>query len=146
MNRMQFSIDIKAPREKVWDTIIGAETYRQWTSVFSPDSHVDTDWKEGSKAIFGDGKGNGMVSMIEKNIPNQFLSIKHLGVIKNGVEDTESEEVKLWAGALENYTLEENNGTTTLRIDMDSNEDFIDFFTNTWPKALEKVKEISESN
>ena len=36
---------------------------------------METDWKKGSRAIFGDGKGSGMVSEIEEVIPNQFLSI-----------------------------------------------------------------------
>jgi uncharacterized protein YndB with AHSA1/START domain len=145
MDKMQFSIEIQAPPEKVWETMLGEETYKQWTSAFAADSQVITDWKEGSKAVFGDGKGSGMLSRIEKNVPNRFLSIKHLGMIKNGVEDTESEEVKSWAGALENYTLEEVNGSTTLRIEMDISEPFKDYFTETWPKALAKLKEISES-
>jgi hypothetical protein len=145
MDKMQFSIEIQAPPEKVWETMLGEETYKQWTSAFAADSQVITDWQEGSKAVFGDGKGSGMLSRIEKNVPNRFLSIKHLGMIKNGVEDTESEEVKSWAGALENYTLEEVNGSTNLRIEMDISEAFKDYFIETWPKALAKLKEISES-
>ncbi len=45
---------------------------------------------------------------------------------------------------MENYTLKENGGTTELNIDMDSNAEFKNYFSETWPKALEKVKELSE--
>jgi hypothetical protein len=40
-----------------------------------------------------------MVSTIVENKPNEFMSIKHLGTIKNGVEDLDNEENKQWAGA-----------------------------------------------
>ena len=74
------------------------------------------------------------------------MSFKHLGVVKNGVEDTESESVKSWAGATENYTLIEENGKTKLVVDMDSTDEFKDYFLKTWPVALEKVKELAEKN
>lgn len=144
MQRLNFSAKIKASKEKVWDVLLGAETYPKWTSVFAPDSQVQTDWKEGSKALFLDGRGNGMVSKIAKNVPNEYISIKHLGIMNNGVEDTESEEVKKWAGAEENYTLKESGGVTDLFIEMDSADDYKDYFQKTWPAALDKVKELSE--
>lgn len=144
MKKQTFNILIDASPGKVWNTLLGEETYPLWTSVFAEGSTVKTDWKEGSKALFLDGKGEGMVSVIDKNIPNEFLSIKHLGMIKNGVEDMESEEVKKWSGALENYILKPSNGRTELIIDMDMSEEFKDYFLTTWPKALEKVKELAE--
>jgi hypothetical protein len=146
MERLNFSIKVNAPKEKVWETMLGDKTYPQWTAVFAEGSRAETDWQKGSKAIFGDGKGNGMVSTIAENRPNEYLSIKHLGMIKNGVEDTTSEEVKGWAGAMENYTLKETNGVTEVTVEMDSDPGFKDYFTQTWPKALDKVKEIAEKN
>lgn len=145
MERLNFTANINAPKEKVWGVLLGTETYPKWTAVFAPDSQAQTDWKEGSKALFHDGKGNGMISRIAKNIPNNYLSIHHLGMIRNGVEDTESEEVKKWAGAEENYTLKDSGGGTELLIEMDSAEDFKDYFLKTWPAALDKVKELCEN-
>ncbi len=146
MEKLNFSIEIRAPKQKVWKVLFDDATYRNWTSVFAPDSYAETDWKEGSKALFIDGKGNGMISRIAKNEPNRFLSIEHLGMIKDGVEDLESEDVKKWAGAKENYTLAESGGTTSLKVDIDSYSEWKDYFSKTWPKALEKVKELSENN
>src|SRR4051812_48600251 len=99
MKKQAFKITINATPEKVWEVIIGEQTYPMWTAAFAEGSQVETDWKEGSKAIFGDGKGSGMLAVIERNVPNQFLSIRHIGEVKDGVEDTESERVKSWAGA-----------------------------------------------
>ncbi len=144
MQTLNFSIKIKAPKEKVWNVLLDDKTYRVWTSEFSPGSHAITDWKKGSKALFLDGKGQGMVSTIADNRPNEYLSIKHLGIIKDGVEDFDSAAVKAWAGAEENYTIKENGGITELRIDMDSDDEYKEYFLKTWPKALEKLKELSE--
>ena len=146
MEKLKFTTNIRAPRKKVWDVMLNDDTYRIWASVFMPGSYAETDWKEGSKALFLGQDGSGMVSRIEKNIPNEYLSIQHLGFIKDGVEDLTSEKVKQWSGAHENYTLKENNGVTEVLVELDSDDEFKDYFGSTWPKALEKVKELSEKN
>lgn len=52
---MDFNVEINASKEKVWDVLLGKETYPQWTKTFSEDSNVITDWQKGSKALFHDG-------------------------------------------------------------------------------------------
>jgi hypothetical protein len=79
--------------------------------------------------LFLDGKGSGMFSMINKNIPNEYMSIKHLGVIKNGVEEINTSSD--WYGALENYTLQTVDGKTQVTVDMDITEEFIDYMEST---------------
>ena len=146
MIKQHFEITINASPEKVWNILIGEETYPEWAAVFCEGSTVETDWKKGSRAIFGDGKGSGMVSEIEEVVPNKFLSIKHLGEIKDGVEDTISDQVKSWSGAHENYTLTPVDGGTNWEVTMDTVEDFKDWMLEVWPKALAKVKEMAEAS
>jgi hypothetical protein len=85
-----------------------------------------------------------MVSRIDDLVPNEFMSFQHLGEVKNGVEDTTSERVQQWSGGRENYTLQNADGKTELTVDLDMVEEFKDYFTGTFPKALAKVKELSE--
>ena len=146
MEKQSFKISIDAPREKVWKTLWEDETYRAWTSAFAEGSCAETDWKKGSKVLFHDGKGSGMVSRIEDNKPNEFMSFEHLGMVKDGVEDTTSEKVKAWAGAHENYTLKSVGEKTELTVDMDINDEWKDYFMTTWPKALDKLKDLAEKN
>jgi uncharacterized protein YndB with AHSA1/START domain len=146
MEKQKFSIAIDAPKEKVWETLWNDSTYRQWTAPFSPDSHAITDWRQGSKVLFTDGKGSGMVARIAENKPNEFMSIEHLGMVKNGVEDTTSDEVKSWAGAHEDYYLKTVDGKTQLEVVMDLNEEYAAMFKDIWPKALAKLKELAEKN
>ena len=103
MLNMNFSIDINVPKEKVWNALWEDASYREWTSAFMEGSYAVTDnWKEGTKVLFLDPKGSGMVSMVAEDKPYGFMSFKHLGEVIDGVEDTTSDKVKQWAGALEN--------------------------------------------
>ncbi len=148
MEKINFAISINAKQEKVWNTLWQDASYRKWTSAFSESSYAVTDnWKEGTKVLFLDAKGSGMVSMVAKNKPNTYMSFKHLGEIKDGIEDTTSERVQQWNGAMENYTLTETPDGTDLKIELEGNipGEFKDYFLNTWPKALEKVKELAEN-
>ncbi|MCF7831887.1 MAG: SRPBCC domain-containing protein [Candidatus Pacebacteria bacterium] len=149
MQKIHFSIIINAPREKVWNTMLEDATYRQWTTAFNPGSYFKGSWEEGSKILFlgpnpdGNGEG-GMVSRIKENRLYEFVSIEHLGMINNGVEDTTSEEVKKWTPAFENYTFASVDGGTKVSVDMDINDDYKTMFEEMWPKALQILKELSE--
>ena len=147
MENMNFSVDINASKEKVWDAFWEDASYRKWTSAFMEGSYAVTDnWKQGTKVLFLDPKGSGMVSMVAENEPYRFMSFKHLGEVIDGVEDTTSDKIKQWSGALENYTLTETGSGTHLDVYMQGNlsKDFKAYFSATWPKALQKLKEIAE--
>lgn len=144
MTRLTFNTTIDAPKDVVWRTLLDDDTYRKWTSAFQEGSYAKTDWKEGSKALFLTPKGEGMVSRIAEHRPQEFLSLEHLGIVRNGVEDTTSEDARKWAGARENYRLQEHAGRVTLTIDMDSADDYKKYFEETWPKALAALKDLSE--
>jgi uncharacterized protein YndB with AHSA1/START domain len=144
MQRKTFEIAIDAPRQKVWETLWGAKTYPKWTSAFAPGSRVKTDWQPGSRTLFLDMNGDGMISEIAQKREPEFLSFRHLGEIKDGKEDTESDRVKAWAGATEDYTLTERDGKTEISVSMDIDPEYSDFFEKTWPRALEHLRSISE--
>ncbi|MDX5396685.1 MAG: SRPBCC domain-containing protein, partial [Hymenobacteraceae bacterium] len=109
-------------------------------------SSAETDWQEGSKIHFLNGEGGGMYSVVAKNQPNEYMSIKHLGEVKDGKEQPISEEVESWSGSMENYRLTQQGNTTNLSVELDTVESFEDFMNQTFPKALEKVKELAETN
>lgn len=145
---MHFEINIGATPERVYRTMLAEKTYAEWTSVFNPSSHFKGSWDKGSRIIFigsgQDGSVAGMVSRIKENVPSRFVSIEHLGLIENSMEIYSGENVEKWAGALENYTFIENNGSTLLEVDMDIDNDYRSYFDTKWPEALAKLKEICE--
>ena len=148
MSKLNFSIVINAPISKVWDTMLEDKTYRIWTEEFSPGSHYIGNWEQGSKILFlgpsNDGKLAGMVSRIKENKLHKYISIEHLGEVYDGVEDTTSDRVKVWAGALENYTFINKDGKTELVVDLDINAEFKEMFEGIWPKALQILKSLCE--
>jgi hypothetical protein len=145
MEKLKFKIGINAPKGKVWDTLWNDRTYPEWTRAFSEGSRAKTDWKQGSKVHFLGAKDEGMYSIIDRVIPNELMSFKHLGVIKDGVELPNDEESKKWSGSNENYLLNEKNGKTELEVELDVTDEFKDYFSDTFPKALERVKDIAEN-
>ncbi len=150
MEKLHYTIVINAPKEKVWDTMLADQTYREWTSVFNAGSYFKGDWSQGSKILFlgpdpVTGEEGGMVARIAENKPYEFVSVEHLGFYKDGVEDTESEEVKKWAHATENYTFKEVDGGTEVQVDLQGNAEMAEMFNETWPLALQKLKALAEA-
>lgn len=151
MKKLQFKKEIKASAQKVYETMLGLKTkstYEYWTAAFNPTSTYEGNWEKGSKILFvgedENGKKGGMVSEIIEHNPGSFVSIRHYGFLDGDTEITTGEQVEQWAGGHENYNFQEKNGITTVIVDMDSIDDYLDYFNNTYPKALDKLKEISE--
>jgi uncharacterized protein YndB with AHSA1/START domain len=148
LQTIHFEITIVATPEAVFQKMLQKPGYEQWTKVFSPTSTYNGTWEKGSKIIFlgTDEQGNtgGMVSRIRDMVPGQYVSIEHIGILKDGIEVFEGPDVESWAGALENYTLIPNGNQTVVKIELDSNPDFLDYMNNTWPPALAELKKICE--
>ena len=86
-----------------------------------------------------------MFSTIDRKIANECMWFKHLGTAKDGKEQPEDEASKNWRGARENYTLKEIDEVTELSVAIDVTENEEQYFRDIFPKALEKVKSLSES-
>ena len=148
MKTLHFSILINASREKVWHAMFDDQPYREWTKAFGG-GYYKGSWEKESKILFlgpdpKTGEEGGMVSRIAENIPHEFISIEHLGIVQNGVEDTTSEEAKKWAPAFENYTLKDKDGATEVLVDMDVDEAESEEFERMWPDALRRLKALAE--
>ena len=140
MKKLQFTIEINASKEKVWDALWNDQNYRNWTSVFHEGSHYESDLHEGSEFFFLGPEKSGMYAKIEKLVPNEKMYFLHLGEYKDG----EKQEGTFGEEAIEQYDLVEKGGKTELTVTMNVPEDYIPYFAETFPKALGKVKELAE--
>ena len=149
MQKLHFSMLINAPKDKVWHAMLDDQPYREWTNAFNEGSYYKGSWEKGSKILFlgpdpNTGEEGGMVSRIAENKPYEFISIEHLGIVQNGVEDTTSEAARKWAPAFENYTFNDKDGATEVLVDIDIEDEHVQMFNEMWPEALRKLKELAE--
>lgn len=144
MTDLHYATQINAPREKVWNVMLGDATYREWTSVFMPGSYYQGDWSQGSKMLFlgpgADGqKDGGMAAIVKENRPQEFISLEYHAEIRDGVE------VPMEGNGFENYTLQDKDGGTEVSIDLlNLPDEYVGMFNDAWPQALEKIKELAE--
>lgn len=144
--KLQWTIDIAAPVATVWSRMLDLESYKDWTSAFGAGSYYVGSWDQGARIVFTAPPGeDGMLAEIAENRRHQRLSIRHIGVLAGGVEDTESEMVRAWAPAYETYTFETTPTGTHLVVDLDITDEYAAMMQETWPKALDRLREISEA-
>lgn len=139
---MQFSIEIYAAKEKVWDTLWQDETLRDWAGIIDPGTYMVGELKEGNEVQYISGNGYGVTSLVEKLTRGEFLLLRHQAdTQKSGTQ----ERAKEWTGGTESYSLTENDGATTLTVAFDVPPELEEYFTVTYPKALERIKVLTES-
>lgn len=139
---MQFSIKIKSPREKVWSTLWENKSLRDWGNIIDEGLYMVGEMKEGNEVQFiSSASGYGVMSLIEKLTPNEFVLFRQMADTK---ENGEQEREKEWAGGTESYSLTEKHSVTTLTVEIDVPLGQEETFKVRFPKALERVKILAE--
>ena len=142
MQKQQFSIKIKAPRERVWHPLGRDKRLRDWANIIDEGMYMVGEMKEGNEVQFiSSVSGYGVTSLVEKLVQNEFVSFRQMADTKNSGE---REREKEWTGGTESYSLAENDGVTTLTVDIDVPPGQEETFKVRFPKALERVKILAE--
>ena len=151
MENLTYSIAINAPKETVWHTMLDLDTYKQWTDPFYPGSYYEGSWEQGSDIRFvaeTDGSIGGIYGRLAESELYKYVSVEYTGVIVDGQVVTEGEEAEVLIGAHENYRFTENDGVTTVDVELTNpkgGQEMAEMFNGTWPKALERLKELAEA-
>jgi len=144
MQKQQFSIEIKASRERVWNTLWEDKTFRNWGNIIDEGQYMVGEIKEGNEVQFiSSSSGYGVTSLIEKLVPNEFVSFRQMADTK---DSGESKREKEWTGGEESYSLAEHDSVTTLTVDIDVPSGLEEMFKDRFPKALERIKFIAEKD
>jgi len=145
MNTIKKSIEITAPKDKVWAVLMEDSYNRDWFSAFGEGLFADTDWVEGHKVAFVDKNKNGIFGKVDTKLPYEKLSIVYEGMVVDGEEDSDSEDAKAVKGNSETYELSEENGNTWLSITSDTDEKNQEWMSAAWEKALQRISELSHA-
>lgn len=139
MKLLEYTIQINATPEKVWEVLFTQDNYKKWASAMNEGTYFEGTWEEGTIMKFLDPKNNGMYNLVEKNIPNKQLSMKHLGWILEGELSPQG-----WEDSTLDYILEPNENGTLLIGKVNSLDEFVDFFNSKYPKNFENIKNLAE--
>jgi uncharacterized protein YndB with AHSA1/START domain len=145
MKDLQFSIDIAAPVARVWDCMFDPIAYRDWTRAFAEGSYFEGVWETGRRLRFLDPQGFGMEAIVDECVPHQRLSLRLVGEIQDGRPVAGSRLSQ--TPAHERYVFNATaDGGTLLVVHLQSWDDgFTGFLNDSWPKALQRLKALSES-
>ena len=69
MKKLEFKINIAATKKQVWEKMLNATTYKEWTNAGWPDSFYEGKWAEGEEVHFIGNDGSGTLGLIEKYQP-----------------------------------------------------------------------------
>jgi uncharacterized protein YndB with AHSA1/START domain len=144
IRKHKYTIEIAAPAAKVWEVLLNEESYRTWTSAFCEGSYYTGKLEPGGRIHFLTPEGFGMYSDVIFFIPDSYVLFQHIGDIAGFEEQPVGEAAERWTGAFEGYTLTEKGGKTLLLAEVDLVPEQAAEFDKTFPKGLEKVKELSE--
>ena len=146
MQKLEFSININADRQKVWDTMLHPTTYKKWVSVSWPGAYYEGNWKQGEDIRFISPGAGGTLAHLDDQQPYKHILARHIAVINSdGSEDRTSELAKGWIGTTEAYTFTEKNGKTEVKVEIETTPEWESMFSEGWPDALAKLKEICEN-
>jgi len=123
--------------------MIDVNHFREWVSVFSPNSYFEGSWNKGEKIVYlspdENGAIQGMISTIQENIPCKQIYIQPCGLVMNGIEVLEGEQVQGLEQTYEKYMSNQKGNVTELRIEVAVYNELEDYFNKTWPEALEML-------
>lgn len=139
------SIEILAPKERVWSILLEDRYTRQWYSEFSKGSHAETDWMLGSKAVFLDDTGFGLVARVIEHKPLETVSVEYEGIVGNGQEFYDTPEARQVRGGRETYHLSETRRGTLLEVASDMAEQYFEVMQLAWGRALSRIKNLAET-
>jgi hypothetical protein len=145
MIKLNYSVEINAKKEKIWETMIDQDSYQKWVKAFSANSKFIGEWKQGETILFFDPNLGGSKAILEIFDPYNEILARHFSIVdKNQNENNDDQMTKKWIGSTERYSFIEVENNTKLEIEMTVDETFSKMFNTSWPKALEIIKSLCE--
>ncbi len=145
MDTLEFTVEVNAGPAKVRRVLHHDDEFRIWAGAFGEGFYEMGHRTEGGAVRFLTPDGQGMVSRIGETRPGEFLSRKHIVVVRDGVDDTDSAEARVWTPAHETYRLARMEGGTQLRVAVEIPEDNRGFVEETCSNALARIQDLAET-
>jgi hypothetical protein len=138
------TILLPADAKTVWNTLFDPEKYKFWTTAFAEGSNYVGTLEKGNPIQFLDGSmTQGMQSEVaDLDYPNTLVFRHFYAIMPDlSVEDAiQQAKEQGWYGDTEAYILEETDGQTMVRIEMEIPEPHMEMMSEMWDNAIELLK------
>lgn len=142
-----YSTTMDATCERVWETMLGPETYPVWSKAFSENSTVKGTWGLGETLDFQDPGHGGTRAVIDVFEPPHRLVARHIAVLgQDGQPLPEGDGPTGWVGSTETYLLRSVPGGTELVVEMVCGPEWFGMFDECWPRALDLLRGLVEGS
>ena len=139
MKNLQYDILIDACPEKVWNSVFGQDENKNWPGAIDEGTYFEGDWSENSIMRFLDSENNGMFNRIEICQPFEKLKMLQVGWILDGELSPQN-----WGDSTIIYLFEPKDNGTLLKCEVNSPDEFVDFFNSKYPANFQKIKRLAE--
>jgi len=146
IERLVFEIDIKTTPSLLWQKLWHSGKYTRWTEPFCEGSFIDGKLALGERVHFLTPSGDGMYSDITFFKENELVVFSHIGNVENKKEISPDYKTERWTGSFESYRLLPKGDITTLKVEVDTVENYIDHMKTNFPLALQHLKEMAETD
>jgi uncharacterized protein YndB with AHSA1/START domain len=144
IQKIVFSVEIKASAESIWEKMWDKETYTKWVTPFCEGTYFTGEIALGNRIHFIAPSFDGMYSDVFYLVPNKLIIFKHIGNLKDLKEQPVDAEAEKWTGSFELYRLNEVDGITTVTAEIDCLSEYLEYMNSKFPLALQELKNISE--
>lgn len=149
MRHLEHTIEIHAPKEKVWQVLWSDETLRDWAGMIDPGTYMTGTLEEGGEVNFiGNSEGGvryGVTSRVDKLVLNEYILFTRTADIVLQPDGAIEKRASQWARTTEDYKLEEHDGVVTLTNTQDVPDELVEYFSAKLPEVLERIKVLAES-
>ena len=145
IKKLVFSVEINTTVDDVWNIMWDKNSSTNWVQPFCEGTYYTGEILQGNRIHFLNPNGSGMYSDVGYLVPNKLIIFSHLGNISNFEEQPIDVEAEKWTGCFETYKYEEVDGNTVVTAEIDCVPEYVDYMNNTFPLALQELKNISEN-
>ena len=131
------SIAINAGMEAVWDTLVHPN--HDWAMAFGGGALAETDWTAGSRILWTDMEGNGVVRGIVEVADGKTLQLHYF-------DDMDRYDSADLGEYLEIFKLKPQNGGVLLEVETGKlKKYYLNMHDRMWDYALQAIKKTAES-
>lgn len=145
IERLVFEMDIKTIPSLLWQKLWHDGNYSRWTEPFCEGSYLEGRLAFGERVHFMAPSGEGLYSDVTYFKENELIVFSHKGNVKDKIELPIDDETEKWTGSFEMYRLTPKEGYTRLKVEVDTLKDAVDYMKIKFPQALQRLKELAET-